>query len=117
MGGGGRRVSSSHWTISVYIPQSVSNRERGRWEDVKPKWVDTREYQRELKVMSYLHLCHGMLCGVHCTENLIFIFLEMKPRGLVPKSYIHVSVSNLYILRIGRPIWLQQSRQTDPGNI
>ncbi len=32
---------------------------------------------------------------------------------LVPNSYIHVLVSNLYILMI----WLQQIRQTDPGNI
>jgi hypothetical protein len=38
-------------------------------------------------------------------------------RGLVPSSYIQVSVSNLYISRIGLPIWLQQNRQTDPGNI
>jgi hypothetical protein len=28
------------------------------------------------------------------------------------QSYIHVSVSNLYIPRIGLPIWLQQNRQT-----
>ncbi len=39
----------------------------------------------------------------------------MKLRGLVPNSYILVSVSDLYISRIGLPIWLQQNRQTDPG--
>jgi hypothetical protein len=39
----------------------------------------------------------------------------MKLPGLVPNSYIHVSVSDLYIPRIGLPIWLQQNRQTDPG--
>jgi hypothetical protein len=53
----------------------------------------------------------------HCTENPIDIFPEMKLCGLVPDSYIHVSVSNLYIPPIGVPIWLQQNRQTDPGNI
>jgi hypothetical protein len=37
---------------------------------------------------------------------------EMKLRGLVPSSYIHVSVNGLYI-----PIWLQRNKQTDPGNI
>jgi hypothetical protein len=53
---------------------------------------------------------------MHCTENPIYAFPEMKLRGLVPNSYIHVSVS-VHILRIGLPIWLQQNRQTDPGNI
>ncbi len=31
---------------------------------------------------------------IHCTENPIYLFPEMKLRGLVPYSYIHVSVSN-----------------------
>jgi hypothetical protein len=38
-------------------------------------------------------------------------------RSLVPDSYIHVTVSNLYIPRIRLPIWLQQNRQIDSGNI
>jgi hypothetical protein len=41
----------------------------------------------------------------------------MKLCGLIPNSYIHVSVSDLYIHRIILPIWLHQNRQTDPGNI
>jgi hypothetical protein len=49
----------------------------------------------------------------HCTKNPIYVFPEMKLRGLVPNSYVHVSVRP----RIGLPIWLQQNRQTDPGNI
>jgi hypothetical protein len=53
----------------------------------------------------------------HFTENPIYVFPEMKLRFLVPKSYIHVSVSDLYIPRIGLPIWLQQNRKTDPENI
>ncbi len=40
----------------------------------------------------------------------------MKLCGLVPKSYIHVSVSDLNIPRISLHILLQQTRQTDPGN-
>jgi hypothetical protein len=42
----------------------------------------------------------------HCTENWKQKFPEKKLRGLVTNSYIHVSVSDLYILtsRIGRPI-------------
>jgi hypothetical protein len=39
---------------------------------------------------------------------------EMKFRGLVPNSYIHVYVKDLYIPRISLPIWLQQTKQTDP---
>ncbi len=41
----------------------------------------------------------------------------MKLLGLVPNSYIHESVSYLHIPWIGLPISLQQTRQTDPGNI
>ena len=41
----------------------------------------------------------------------------MKLHCLVPKSYIHVSVSDLYIPTISLPILLQQYRWTDCGNI
>jgi hypothetical protein len=36
-------------------------------------------------------------------------------RGLAPNSYIHVSVSDLYILMISLPILLQQNIQTILG--
>ncbi len=53
----------------------------------------------------------------HCkdtTENSTQIFPEMKLRGLVPDSYIHVSVSDSYIPRISLPIFLlQQNSWTD----
>jgi hypothetical protein len=39
--------------------------------------------------------------GSHCSENPIYVFPEKELRGLSPKSYIHVSVSDLYIPRIG----------------
>ena len=47
------------------------------------------------------------------TENSKHIFPEMK----LLNSYIHVSVSDLYIPTIGLPILLQENRWTDPGNI
>ncbi len=50
-------------------------------------------------------------------ENPIYVFPEMKLRGLVPSFNIHVSVNDLYIPRIGLPILLQQNRQTRPGKI
>jgi hypothetical protein len=49
---------------------------------------------------------------MHCTENPIYLFPEKKLCGLVPNSYIHVSVSDLYIPRMDLPIWMQQNRQT-----
>jgi hypothetical protein len=36
---------------------------------------------------------------------------------LSPNFHIHVSVSDLYIPRIGLPILLQPNRQTDPAEI
>jgi hypothetical protein len=53
---------------------------------------------------------------VHFNENPIYLFLFWELRGLSPLD-IHVSVNDLYIPRIGSHIWLQQNRQTDPGNI
>ncbi len=53
----------------------------------------------------------------HCNENLIYVFLFWELCGLSPNFCLHVSVSDLYILRIGPHIFLQQNRQTDPGNI
>ncbi len=38
----------------------------------------------------------------HCAENSKQIFSEMKLHDLVPDSYIHVSVSDLYIPTIGQ---------------
>ncbi len=63
--------------------------------------------------------CFRCLCflpAIHCTKNLIYIFLEIKLCCLNPSSYIHVSVSDFYIPTISL-IWLQQNRQTDPGNM
>ncbi len=49
-------------------------------------------------------------------SHLLFFFWEL--RGLSsPNFHIHVSVSDLYISRLGPYIWLQQNRLTDPGNI
>jgi hypothetical protein len=40
---------------------------------------------------------------MHCTKDTICVLREMKLRDLVPNSYIHVSVSDLYIPRIDLP--------------
>jgi hypothetical protein len=53
----------------------------------------------------------------HCYENPIYLFPEKELHGLSPNFHIHVSVSDLYILRICPHIFLKQNRQTDCGNI
>jgi hypothetical protein len=53
----------------------------------------------------------------HNTVNSKQIFPETELRGLSPNFHIHVSVSDLYIPRIGLPILLQENMWTDPGNI
>jgi hypothetical protein len=47
----------------------------------------------------------------HCKGILIFVFPETELRGRSPSFHIHVSVSDLYIRRIGPPIFLQQNMQ------
>jgi len=44
------------------------------------------------------------------------LFPKQNYNALSPNFHIHVSGSNLYILRIGLPLLLQPNRQTDPGN-
>ncbi len=55
--------------------------------------------------------------GGHNTENFKQIFPEKELRDLNLNFHIHVSVSDLYIPRIGLTILLQENMGTDPGNI
>jgi hypothetical protein len=50
----------------------------------------------------------------NCTALL---FPKQNYKVLSPNFHINVSVSDWYILRISLLIWLQPTRQTDPGNI
>jgi hypothetical protein len=43
---------------------------------------------------------------LHCKEDTIYVFPEIKLRGLSPSFYIHISVSDLHIPRIVLPIFL-----------
>jgi hypothetical protein len=63
--------------------------------------------------------CHRVLHyltmeQLHWNENPIYVFLFVELRGLSPNFHIHVSVSDLYIPRIGPHIFLQQ---IEHGNI
>ncbi len=51
------------------------------------------------------------------TENSKQIFPDKELRGHSPNSYVHVSVSDLYIPMIGQPILQQENRWTNGGNI
>ncbi len=64
-------------------------------------------------------VAHGVIAGScgHCNENPINVFLFWELRVLSPNFHIHVSVSDLYIHRIGPHIFLQQNRQIVCGNI
>jgi hypothetical protein len=71
----------------------------------------------KIRALENLILGHLYYVFLHCNKNPIYVFPEKELRGLSPDSYIHVSVSDLYIPRICPQIWLQQNRRTDPGNI
>jgi hypothetical protein len=57
----------------------------------------------ETGIFTYLHEDHqhSLQVSKHCNENPIYVFPEMKLRSLVSNYYIILSVSNLYISRIG----------------
>jgi hypothetical protein len=59
----------------------------------------------------------GSKRGQTATKNPIYVFPEKELRSLSPNFHIHVSVSDLFIPRIGPHIFLQQKRHTDGGNI
>ncbi len=51
----------------------------------------------------------------HCHENPIYVFLFWELRGLSPNFHIHVSVSDLYILRIGSHFSCSRIRRSIVG--
>ncbi len=65
-----------------------------------------------LKKVSYSKLAH-------CNGNSIYVLLFWVFRGLSPHFHIHVSVSDLYIPKIGTQHIFpeQQNMQIDRGNI
>jgi hypothetical protein len=56
-----------------------------------------------------------VIIAIHCNENPIYVFLVWELRGLSHSFHIHVSVSDLYIPRIGPHIFLQKNRNIDCG--
>jgi hypothetical protein len=65
----------------------------------------TERYLRQLIIQTVhileLDIVLSQIQCPHCNENPIYIFLFWELRGLSPNFHIHLSVSNLYIPRIG----------------
>jgi hypothetical protein len=51
--------------------------------------------------LEHLGFAGEFMRGPHCSGNSVFIFLFWEQRGLSPNFHIHVSVSDLYIPKIG----------------
>jgi hypothetical protein len=83
-------------------------------DQIGERLEDVRDYRSD--GMYGMHKS-GSGSGLHCKENSNYVFLFWELRGLSPNFHINVSVSHMYIPRIGPHISLQQNRQTDPGNI
>jgi hypothetical protein len=58
-----------------------------------------------------------MNCKDPMPENLKKISPEKELRGVSRNFHIHVSVSDLFIPKIGLPILLQENMWTNSGNI
>jgi hypothetical protein len=69
------------------------------------------EWGKEGSALGATTLSHRQ---THCNENPLYVFLFWELRSLSPNFYIHVSVSNSYIPRIGPHISCKQNRQTPP---
>ncbi len=85
------------------------------WYELNIKCIDT------CAVTYYCLLLYLICCTVYPLPTLYWKSDLFIPRNEtvqpVTNSYIHVSVSDLYISRIILPICLHQNRQTDPRNI
>jgi hypothetical protein len=86
---------------------------------VEHPWVHTTVHC--VRSLIYSTCCWGGSTYVQnpplCNENPIYVFYFWDLCDPSPNFHIPVSVSDLYIPRIGPHISLQQNSQTDPGNI
>jgi hypothetical protein len=73
---------------------------------VEPVWPALTGIDHQSNLMQCFECRTSQSLCEHCIENPIYVFLEKELHGLNPNSYIHVSVSDLYIPRISTHIWL-----------
>jgi hypothetical protein len=79
--------------------------------------LEKKTQQEIIRASQDMFVSTNSTASLHCIKNPIYVFPEMKLGGLVPNSYIHVSVNDLYLPRIGLPVWLQQNMQIHLRNI
>jgi hypothetical protein len=94
------RMASGDWSTNVKLLSSqleAALQMKGRWESNINVWFQFMFSQKW-----------------NCATSL---YPKQNYKVLAPSFNIYVSVSDLYIPRIGLPILLQPNRQTDPGNI
>ncbi len=111
-----KKVKPKHYKCNDVVCSVTWQRSRA-----EQTWSAVRLFAIISRMTSvYLHQWHyiSIKCPwSHCNDKPIYVFPEKELHGLSPNFHIHVAVSNLYIPRIGPPIFLQQNRQTDCGNI
>jgi hypothetical protein len=86
-----------------------------------------RQWVTQWVSILWWHINTVVVCTFYCLPECIIRTSTLQMKGqwesrqnynvLSPNFHIHVSVSDLYIPRIGLPILLQPIRQTDHGNI
>ncbi len=101
-------MNSKNWTAKLYHPGA------GLWVssvciyNFTIPYFPGQELEQSMRIFS---LALQRYCTEYWETNII------RKDIISSNFYIHISVSNFYISRIGRPIWLQQNRWTDPGKI
>ncbi len=77
----------------------------------KQKPTFSRQKGDNVSYFSHIKMCWCVSVRMrglhtHCKEDPIYVCPELNLQGLIPTSPIHVSVSDIYIPRIGLPILL-----------
>ncbi len=91
--------------------KQISNKVLENFQASYVFYVQTVHYVRDFSDIRYIHKCKDII------PELEQIFTEMKLRCLGHNSYIHVSVSDLYITKVNLPILLQENMWTPRGNM
>ncbi len=90
------------------------------WATLHPKSHTAHCIKYIVITIVWMSIVHGLVKErrPHCNVNPIYVFPEKELCGLIPNFRMHVSVSGLYIPRMGPHIFLcNKNTQTERGNI
>jgi hypothetical protein len=95
-------LSDSYTSDPLSVPSDLLTHPSGFLSDPSGPAADPSVLKNvEKSSLSYfIFTCNLLRLSLHCNENAIYIFLFWELRGLSPNFHIHVSVGDLYILRI-----------------